>query len=305
MDDRTTRFHNYATVLFVVLAAIYVVATIVVLLVPDAPVLARIGAIVSIALVILALVALVRALDHDRAWAVPATIVACWFFIVAGVVQVLYDLTQGTFTIPLVVIGAVVVLLVDPRPSAERRIPISRPLVATTLCLVLGFVAPAAVAGLSRTAPFAASPDDLAVAAMLTCEPGTEGTSSSAGLLVDWQWDRGEPFPTSYDAIVIRWRTDDEFGDFFLVEQPIVDETQGLWIGSASPTSERAQEIEAEGPAVTVGIDLALQQYRDGHVEVRLSRDPVTGPQGTLVVDVVYLHLDRWEKEADQVACEW
>ncbi len=305
MDDRTVRFHNRATILFVLLAGLAVIA-IALTFVADMSWPVRIVGILTYALTIVASAMIVRGLDRQRPWAVPTTIVACAILIAAGIIQVAYDLTQATITIPLAAIGAGVVLLVDPRPPGARALVPSKPLVATTLCLVIGLAAPVVTAALSHGWLFGNSPDDLTVAVTLDCQPGAGSSPTSATINTDWHWTRSEPFPSSYDAIVVRWRTEDEGGDFFLAAQPAIDESAGLWVGASSPSAERAQEIEAEGqPTVTVGIDLAKQQYANGRVQVSLTREPVTTPHGMVVADAVYIHQDRWEQVASEVTCEW
>ena len=120
MDDRAVRFHNRATILFVLLAVVAAIG-LVLMFALELRWPIRAFLVTTDGLVIAGSAVLIRGLDHDRPWAVPATVVACWLLIVSGVVEVVYDLTHSTITFPLAAIGAVIVLLADPRPDARPQ----------------------------------------------------------------------------------------------------------------------------------------------------------------------------------------
>ena len=107
----------------------------------------------------------------------PATVLACWLLIVSGVVDLVYNLTHSTITIPLAVIGAVIVLLEDPRPDGSRRIAFTRPVVAVTLALGVGLAGPAvaAAAVTGAGALLGLHPNDIAMDVHVTCtaDPAT------------------------------------------------------------------------------------------------------------------------------------
>ena len=308
MDDRAVRFHNRATILFVLLAFLAAIGLVLVFAI-DLPWPIRAFIVTAYGLVIAGSAVLVRGLDHDRPWAVPATIVACWLLIVSGVVDVVYDLTHATITFPLAAIGAVIVLLADPRPVGGRRISLTRPVVAVTLALGLGLAGPAlaAAAVTGAGALLGLHPDDIAMDVHVTCADDPATGQGSATVTADWHWSRSEWFPGGDDAVVIHWSSPDESGDetFMLAEAPPIEMGPGIWFGSADPSATRAAALEAEGPSVVLGIDLATQRYRDGHVVVTLVRQPGSSAHGHLDAGFTYVHLDAWEQPSGDAPCDW
>ena len=274
MDDRAVRFYNRATILFVLLAVVAAIGLVVLVSLETWwPV--RAFLLTADGLVIAGSALLIRGLDHDRPWAVPATVLACWLLVVTGVVQVIYDLTHSTITIPLAAIGAAIVLLEDPRPDAGRRIAFTKPVVAVTLALGVGLAGPAvaAAAVTGAGAMLSLHPNDIAMDVHVTCADDAASGQGSATITADWHWSRSEWFPGGNDAVVIRWSGPDESGaeSFTLADVPPIEMGTGMWHGSADPSAARAAALEVESPSVVIGIDLAQQRYADGHVVVTLS----------------------------------
>lgn len=308
MDDRTVRFYNRATILFVLLAVVAAIGLVLVVAIDLAwPMRALL--VTMYGLVIAGSAILIRGLDRDQPWAVPATVLACWLLIVSGLVDLVYNLTHSTITIPLAVIGAVIVLLEDPRPDGSRRIAFTRPVVAVTLALGVGLAGPAvaAAAVTGAGALLGLHPNDIAMDVHVTCTADPATGQGGATITADWHWSRSEWFPGGNDAVVIHWSSPDESGDeaFTFTGEPPIEMGTGMWLGSAEPSAARAAELETEYPSVVLGIDLAQQRYADGHVVVTLLRQPGSAAHGQLTAGFTYVHLDAWEQPSGDAPCDW
>lgn len=308
MDDRSVRFYNRATILFALLAVVAAIGLVLVFAI-DMPWPIRAFLVTAYGLVIAGSAILIRGLDHDQPWAVPATIVACWLLIVSGAVEVVYNLTHSTITFPLAAIGAVIVLLADPRPDGGRRIAFTKPVVAVALAVGLGLGGPAvaAAAVTGAGALLGLHPNDIAMDVHVTCADDPVSGQGSATITADWHWSRSEWFPGGNDAVVIHWSSADESGDdaFTLTGEPPIEMGTGMWLGSADPSAARAAALETDYPSVVIGIDLAQQRYADGHVVVTLLRQPDSAAHGQIVAGFTYVHLDAWEQPSGDAPCEW
>lgn len=308
MDDRAVRFHNRATILFVLLAVVAAIGVVLVFAI-DLPWPIRAFLVTAYGLVIAGSAVLIRGLDHDQPWAVPATIVVCWLLIVSGIVEMVYNLSHSTITFPLAAIGAVIVLLADPRPDGGRKIAFTKPVVAVALAVGVGLGGPAvaAAAVTGAGALLGLHPSDIGMDVHVTCADDAASGQGSATITADWHWNRSEWFPGGNDAVVIRWSSPDDSGAdaFTLADVPPIEMGTGMWMGSAAPSADRAEEIVSEGPGVVIGIDLAQQRYADGHVVVTLLRQPDSAAHGQLVAGFTYVHLDAWEQPSGDAPCDW
>ncbi len=304
------RFRTRAQLLFGLLVVVALIGGWLVFLVPgDLPAVARVVALGGLALSIAAYTALIRALGRGRDWSMSATIWACVLLVVAGVVQVFYDLTRSTITIPIAAILALVVLAVRPpagaMPLLGRAAKQARALVIGAL--VVSMVGPAMLAVFVNGQALAVTPEELELTVALECpSPYVVNPASARAVGVDttWRFRRHEPFPPPHDGLVVRWDTNegpDETEVSLVVDR--WEPQDAIWRGNATPASTLTVPIAQEGPSEEYGIDVAGHGQVDGHIRQELGVP--AGFTGELTVWASYAHGDRWVTASDPVVCSF
>jgi hypothetical protein len=304
------RFRTRAQLLFGLLVVVALIGAWLVIVLPgDIPAVARGVALAGLALAIAAYIALIRALGDGRDWSMTATIWVCVLLVVAGVVQVVYDLTRSTLTFPLGAILALFVLAVRPPPAA---MPILGPAARRARALVVGalvvsMAGPALLGVLVNGQALAVGPEDVDVHVALECPAPVAAFADRAravGVDTTWQFRRHEPFPPSHDGIVIRWDTNE--GPDEAEVQLVVsswEPTDAIWRGNATPASALTAPLIQDGPSEEYGIDVEGHGQVDGHIRQELLVP--AGFTGELTVWAMYAHGDRWLTASNQVSCSF
>lgn len=307
--DLLEPYRRWATVCFSILAAVGILGSVVVLgAIPVPPVVVLLLAAVVIG--VGALLVVVAALRRPASWAVHAIAPICYVIVVAGLIRVMAALSQNTFTLPLEVIGALLVLTRDHRadhlPSIDeggrRRVwwAVGAVVVAQVLPHAAGPIANGSLFGAGRQAL------DLQVAIDCTAaaEPGGE-----IDLRTAWSWRATEMFSQPIDGLVIQWNilmsdTDDPSGGG-TVNDRVSTSHPAIWSGGGGPASALIQPLIQETPSREFGIDVGTAGLIDGSVVLGLRPADPAARHGSLQAWAAYAHGDRWLQQSATTACSW
>ena len=271
----------------------------------DVPLGAVVLALAATPLGVVALLGAIWGLGESRSWSRPLALAMLWILIAGGVVQIVMKLP--TIHFPLEAIAAVFVLRTaadarqsQPLTGRDRRIAF-----ALTGLFLLSTAWPLVSSAALRpgASQFAVGPDALNLSVSADCSDA----SGSAGVLatVRWKWRDRDLLPGSTDGLFVGWRANiDEEAPSYDQEASVLP--IGVWPGSGSPATSLIQPLEGswDGQSTTFGIDVARAGQADGEVIVVLR--PLSGhPHGSVVISATYVHLDRWERDAEGRACSW
>ncbi len=271
----------------------------------DVPLGAVVLALAATPLGVAALLAAIWGLGELHPWSRPLALGMLCILVAGGVVQIVMKLP--TIHFPLEAIAAVFVLRTaadgqgsQPLTGRDRRIA-----VALSGLFLLSTAWPLVSSAALRpgASPFAVGPEALKLSVAVDCRDAT----GEAGILatVRWTWRDRDLLPGSTDGLFLAWTASvDE-------ETPSYDQDAsilpvGLWPGSGSPASALIQPLEGAwaGRSTTFGMDVARAGQTDAEVIVVLR--PSSGrPHGSVVVRATYVHLDRWQRDAEDRACSW
>ncbi|TAK00368.1 MAG: hypothetical protein EPO36_09085 [Chloroflexota bacterium] len=150
--------------------------------------------------------------------------------------------------------------------------------------------------------------DDLRATLEVDCGAPGVGTPPSIGVAYDWAWQRGSPFPSGSDVVVIGWAGDDGLGRplYLLGDDP--PSGAGIMSGrQVDPSATMARAVEAESEVSWHwGIELAEQAFAPGAIRAELVRTRADQPQPEpLTITATYIHLGIWRQDTAAVTCSW
>ena len=125
LADPLAQYRRWATALFWILIAIGLLAGIIALAAMVANATVVVVLVLAVALGVGSLWYEVRALGRDEAWSVHAIRPLCFVIVAAGLLRVIVALAQSTITIPLEVIGALMVLSREHGPQYLPAVPLA------------------------------------------------------------------------------------------------------------------------------------------------------------------------------------
>jgi hypothetical protein len=309
--DEWRRFDSWASVLFLVLAAVTLVAS---LLVGSG--LASSGASPAFALLLVATgvaTACVQwlgwwGLQGPKPWGRPAATWILALTVVAGVFGLVVDLTQSRLSVPIAAIAAVVILARRPGPVVADRAAIRRGAIVGVALLLLT-LAPTGLtwAATSPASPLVASADDLDIAIAIDCV-GPAGTMPErVDVTVSWTWDATDAVVAGPDGVGIGWTDDPDGESRFALESSSVSDETTLVPGGAGLAGGVVDATLAPLQPWTWAVEAANGRHGPGEVRLTLvpaATVPDRPADGQLLVQFVYAHLDRWTVE-DGGRCEW
>jgi hypothetical protein len=296
--DPLEPYRRWATTLFTILVLVGIVGTVAVLgAMPSQAVFWVLVA--SVVLFIATLLVVMAALRRPEPWAVHAIAPICVVIVAAAVSRVAVALSQGTITIPLEGIGALMVLTRDHR--AEHLPPLAdqgrwRVLLAVAAIAVAQL--PSATGPIADGGPFGLQPEALNLQVTMDCT--TLGPAAGIPVRAEWSWRRRELLSPPVDGLVVRWSASGAF-----VADEVTMSDPAVWPGSGAPASALIQPLTQDVPSREFGIDVAQAGLIDGSVELILRPNDPTATSGSFMVWAAYAHGDRWLKESETTACGW
>lgn len=298
-SDPLEPYRRWATTLFAILVAVGVVGTMVVLAAMPSQAVSWV-LVASVAVFIVTLLVVMAALRRRESWAVHAIAPICYVIVVAAVLRVVVALSQGTITIPLEGIGALMVLTRDHR--AEHLLALADQ-GRWRVLLVVGATAvaqllPAGTGPIADGSPFGLQPDALKL--QLTMECTAPGPAAGIPVGVEWSWQRHELFSPAVDGLVVQWAPSGAF-----VADGGTMSDAAIWSGAGAPAAALIQPLTQDVPSREFGIDVAMAGLVDGNVKlIFIPNDPTT-TSGSFMVWAAYAHGDRWLKTTETTACAW
>jgi len=298
--DPLEPYRRWATTLFTILVLVGVVGTVAALGAMPGQLMFWV-VLASVGLLIATLLVIVSALRRREAWAVHAIAPICYVIVAAAVIRVIVAVSQGTITIPLEAIGALMVLTRDHR-SEHLRVLVDqgswRVLMAAG-AIAVAQVLPAATGPIADGGPFGLQAESLDLEVAMDCAAvGAPGVG--VPVRVTWSWGRHELFPPAVDGLVVQWAPSGAF-----VADQLTMSDPAIWTGSGAPATALIQPQLQGVPSREFGIDVATAGLVDGSVELRLRPNDPTATSGSLSVWAAYAHGDRWLKTSETTLCGW
>jgi hypothetical protein len=312
-------FEPLATLVLAV--ALVVVALVAILVLPVAFERGSIPTIVALVAVVLAgsLPALALAgLVRWTAWRIGVAVIALWFLVLTGVLDLVAALAAGGLTIPLLAIGALIVLW--RRPATSRSVGRGR---IEAVAILLGATAllwgPLTSAALRPGSPLVVDETALELRATVDCFASgvAAGPPATITITTTWAWRSTEPVPWGSDSVLVEWQTTSESGGNSATHRlQSVKLPPGATQGEGSPPARDAIEAEQaeQGPMdgnVAFWLDLGTDGMRDGEARVTLAAAEEAPSHGSLFGVATYVHRDAWQRTStsdtsgENATCFW
>ena len=252
-------------------------------------------------------IAVGRALDRRRPWAVAAVRPMLLVLGAEGIGAMLVGSSAGRIRIPFEAVIAVWVLFagrdVTMIRRADRR---SVSLVGASALVIASMLVGEPVFGWGGLLDVRQS--DLRASISADCSAPGADLPPTLTVTYDWSWARTSPLPNGLDIVVIGWSGRDADGrTLYLFDE---DPASGTGIHSgrrAYPSLDMATAVGKASPASwSWGIELGEQGLRPGRLELQLRRakDAPPGPS-PLVITATYIHLGIWRSDPVSVTCSW
>lgn len=259
--------------------------------------------VMSIALAIGPMVAVILGIHARSSWARPAAVAVLWAIVIAGGIEVVTALLVPKLTIPLGAILAVVVLGRRPpeRPVVARR---DRRIAVTLggVYLLTGVLGGISTFVSNPPAFLVARADDLRLVVTTNCtDPAFVPGETPVAVTVSWDWERRDALPGTDDAFQVSWSPFDGL---------MKDAERGVVAGDIviDPVGPAATQLDQPDVAprsnfARYGLAGASAAATDGSMQVVFTWE---GPHDPAFADfvVTWAHGSRWTTYAE-TACYW
>jgi hypothetical protein len=249
---------------------------------------------------------------RDRApWAVHAIAPICYVVLVAGVFRVLVALSDDTITVPLEVIGSLMVLsrahppehlpAIGDRERRRARLAVGVLVIAQLLAYAPGVIA--------NPGPLGAQRDALDLRVAIDCT-GIGAPDREILVHVDWSWNQAELITPREDALLVQWGAGPEEvlepgGAAFFADQATTSDPATIWAGSAGVSAGLIAPMQVDRPSRDFVIEVGTAGLVGGSVEFVVRPVDPTDPPGAIEVWAYYAHGDRWLHRSETAACSW
>lgn len=252
-------------------------------------------------------IAVARALDRRRPWAVATVRPLLVVLIGAGLGAMLVGAQTGVIRLPFEALLAAWVLLgARDATLAGRADPRGVSLVATAALLIVSMLVSQPLFGWGGLLDVRQS--DLRASINADCGAADAGPPPALTVTYEWSWTRTSPLPSGLDIVVLGWNGTDGDGRQLYYYDTSPPAGPGIYSGRrADPSIDMAMQVAAGSPASwNWGVELGEQGMQPGRIELQMRRARAAPPTpGPLVLTASYVHLGLWHSDPVSVTCSW